>query len=152
VPIFVEHLGTIATSAGAGAKVSLAVMITAAVLLTVGWRLAAAKRYAAHRWVQTAAVVLNAIPVVAWMIRSYWRYVLPDLPGNLSKGVDLLTTVHAVVGLIGVILGVFIVIRGNQLEAQGRSLSSYKTPMRIAYVVYLAGTALGIGVYWMLYR
>jgi uncharacterized membrane protein YozB (DUF420 family) len=152
VTVFVEHLGTIATSAGTGAKVSLAVMITAAVLLTVGWRLAVTRRYAAHRWVQTAAVVLNAIPVVAWMIRSYWRYVRPDLPGNLSKGVDLLTTVHAVVGLIGVVLGVFIVIRGNQLEAQGRSLSSYKTRMRIAYVIYMLGTALGLGVYWMLYR
>ena len=32
------------------------------------------------------------------MIRSYWLYVRPDLPGNLSKSVDALTTVHAVAG------------------------------------------------------
>lgn len=149
---FLGHTGSIFTHAGTAATVSLVVTVIAAVLLTVGWRLAVAKRYAAHRWVQTAAVVANAVPVIAWMIRSYRRYVLPDLPGNLAKSVDALTTVHAVVGLIGVILGVVIVVRGNQLEAQGRSLSSYRTPMRIAFVVYLLGTALGIAVYWVLYR
>ena len=53
---------------------------------------------------------------------------------------------HAAVGALGVALGVFIVIRANQLEASGQNLSRYKTAMRIAYVLYMLGAALGIAL------
>ncbi len=96
---------------------------------------------------QTAAVCVNAVLVVVWMIRSFRLYVLPGFPGNLDNGTYALTTVHAVVGLIGVVLGVFLVIRGNQLMASGRSLARYKTAMRVAYLVYMAGTVLGVVLY-----
>jgi uncharacterized membrane protein YozB (DUF420 family) len=144
--------GFLGTKGSIGADLSLVVMVAAVVVLTVGVVLANAKRYGAHRWVQTAAVCLNAVPVVVWMIRSFRIYILPGLPGNLGMGIDALTTVHAVVGLIGVVIGVFVVIRANQLEAQGQSLSRYKTPMAVAYFVYLLGTALGVWVYFALYR
>jgi uncharacterized membrane protein YozB (DUF420 family) len=134
-----------------GADLSLVVMIAAFVMLTVGVVLAKSKRYKAHRWVQTAAVCLNAVPVIFWMIRSFWLYVRPGLPGNLSKTVDAVTSVHALVGLIGVVIGMVIMIRANQLMARGESLSRFKTRMRIAYVVYLVATALGIWVYIALY-
>ena len=100
---------------------------------------------------QTAAVIINAVPIVVWMIRSYWLYVLPGLPGNLGSWDHALTTVHAVTGLVGVALGLFVVIRANQLEARGESVSRYKGWMRVAYVVYLLGTALGVWVYVAIY-
>ena len=52
-----------------GADLSIVVMIAAFVMLTIGVVLARSRRYRAHRWVQTSAVVLNAVPVVVWMIR-----------------------------------------------------------------------------------
>jgi len=55
-----------------GADVSLALTLLATAMLTIGWRLAVRRRYQAHRWVQTTAVVLNAVVVVVWMIRSSW--------------------------------------------------------------------------------
>ena len=58
---------------------------------------------------------------------------------------------HAATGLIGVVLGVFVMIRANQLEAKGQSLSRYKLPMSIAYFVYLFATALGVWVYFIAY-
>ena len=58
-----------------------------------------------------------------------------------------LTTVHAVVGLVGVVLGVFLVIRGNQLMARGASLAGYRTAMRAAYVLYMLGDVLGVVLY-----
>ena len=134
-----------------GADLSLIISIAAFVMLTVGVVLAKSKRYDAHRWVQTAAVVLNAVPVVFWMIRSFRLFILPDLPGNLSESVNALTTVHAVAGLIGMVIGLFVMIRANQLEAEGQSLSRYKNLMRIAYVVYLLATALGVWVYIAIY-
>ncbi len=58
---------------------------------------------------------------------------------------------HAVTGLVGVVLGLFIMIRANQLEARGESVSRYKGWMKVAYVVYLLGTALGVWVYVVIY-
>jgi len=134
-----------------GADLSLVIMIAAFVMLTIGVLLARSRRYQAHRWVQTAAVVLNAVPVVFWMIRSLWVNFLPGLPGSLSKTIDQVTAVHAVAGLIGVIIGMVVMIHANQLEARGEDLRHFKTPMRIAYTVYLIATALGIWVYIALY-
>jgi uncharacterized membrane protein YozB (DUF420 family) len=148
---YLAGAGFIRPHSSIGADLSLVVMIAAAVMLTVGVVLAKSKRYEAHRWVQTAAVVLNAVPVVIWMIRSFWLYVRPGLPGNLSKSVDAITTVHAVAGLIGVAIGLFVMIRANQLMARGESLSRYKNTMRVAYVVYLLATALGVWVYFAIY-
>jgi uncharacterized membrane protein YozB (DUF420 family) len=148
---YLNSVGFISKHATIGADLSLVIMIAAFAMLTVGVALARSERYQAHRWVQTAAVVLNAVPVVVWMIRSFWLYVRPGLPGNLGKAIDAGTTVHAVVGLIGVTIGMVVMIRANQLEAKGESMSRYKNPMRIAYFVYLVATALGIWVYIALY-
>ena len=148
---FLDGAGFITSRSSMGADLSLVISIAAAVMLTIGVVLAKSKRYEAHRWVQTAAVVLNAVPAIVWMIRSFRLYILPDLPGNLGTSVDALTTVHALAGLSGVVIGLFVMIRANQLEAKGQSLSRYKTPMRIAYVVYLLATVLGVWVYFAIY-
>jgi uncharacterized membrane protein YozB (DUF420 family) len=148
---YLDGAGFLGSNGSVGADLSLIVALAAFVMLTIGVVLARTQRLAAHRWVQTAAVCLNAIPVVVWMIRSYWLYVRPGLPGNLEESVNALTTVHAVAGLIGVVLGLFIVIRANQLTARGESVSRYKNWMRAAYVVYLLATALGVWVYIALY-
>lgn len=148
---FLQGSGFLGAHGTLGSDLSLLIMLVAAAMLTIGWRLAVAGRYEAHRWVQTAAVCLNLIPVAVWMIRFFVLYVLPEIPAKLSTGTYALTTIHGVVGAIGVALGVFIMIRANQLEAKGQSLSRYKTPMRIAYLLYMLGTALGVAVYVVVY-
>ena len=147
----VHDQGFLGTRASLGADLTLLIIVAAFVLLTVGVVLARRRRYGAHRWVQTAAVVLNLIPVAAWMLRSLFVNLLPGLPGDLGQGKVALVVVHAVIGAIGAVLGVVIVIRANQLEAQGRSLAAYKTPMRIAYLVYLAAVVLGVVAYFVTY-
>jgi len=148
---FLQGPGFLGTYAGLGSDLSLVIMVAAVLLLTVGVLLAITRRYGAHRWVQTAAVCLSLIPVAVWMIRFFDLYILTALPANLGKSTYALATTHAIIGAIGVVLGVFIVIRANQLEAQGRSLNRYKTPMRIAYVLYVLGLALGIALYLVTY-
>ena len=148
---YLDGAGFITKHSSIGADLSLLISVAAFVLLTIGVVLAKSKRYEAHRWVQTAAVVLNAVLVVFWMIRSFRLYILPGLPGNLSNSVDALTTAHAVAGLIGTVIGLFVMIRANQLTARGDDLSRYKNLMRVAYVVYLLATALGVWVYIAIY-
>jgi uncharacterized membrane protein YozB (DUF420 family) len=148
---FLDSSGFLGARGTLGTDLSLVTMLAAAAMLTTGWRLAVARRYAAHRWVQTAAVCLNLIPVAVWMIRLFVLYVFPELPADLNREKYALTTIHAIVGALGVVLGVFIVIRANQLEASGRSVSRYKSFMRVAYGLYMLGTALGVAVYYIVY-
>jgi uncharacterized membrane protein YozB (DUF420 family) len=148
---YLDGSGFLRAETSAGADLALLISIAALVMLTIGVVLARTGRYPAHRWVQTGAAILNTVPVVVWMIRSFWLYVRPDLPGNLRESVNALTTVHAVTGLVGVALGLFVVIRANQLTATGESVARYKGLMRAAYVVYLLGTALGVWVYVAIY-
>lgn len=148
---FLTSNGFLGTGGTMGPDLTLVLSLVAAVLLTVGVVWARRRSYQAHRWVQTAAVCLSVVLVLVWMVRSFRLYVLPDFPGNLERGSYALTTIHALVGLVGVVLGVFLVIRGNQFMASRRSLAGYRTAMRVAYVVYMAGTALGVVLYVVLY-
>ena len=134
-----------------GADVSLVVSVLAAALFTIGWRLAAGKRYEAHRWVMTAAVLLNLIPVAIWMIRYFVSYALPELPARLGQSPYGLTALHALVGAVGVLLGVFVALRGNELVPKALRFRNYKAFMRPAYALYMAGTVLGVVLYLVVY-
>jgi uncharacterized membrane protein YozB (DUF420 family) len=139
------------TTAPLGADVSLLLTVVAAVLFTIGWRLAVHRRYEAHRWVQTTAVGLNAVVVAAWMIRSFVLYVLPVIPAKLDQRSYAVATVHALVGVIGVVLGVFVVLRGNELVPQRLRFKDYKPFMRSSYALYLLGTLTGVILFVVAY-
>ena len=134
-----------------GANVSLVVMLIAAVLFTIGWRLAVRKQYDAHRWVQTVAVCLNASLALAWMVRYFVLYIVPEIPARLDEASYAIPTVHAVVGAIGLVLGVFVALRGNELVPKGLRFTNYKLFMRTSYVLYMLATLLGVIVYIRIY-
>ena len=112
--------GLFGTVTSLGANATLVLSVLAAALFTVGWRLAVTKRFKAHRWVQTAAACLNAVLVFAWMIRAFVLYLIPGIPSKLGQSSYAVTTAHAVVGAIGLVLG------GSQ--ALSRSLYSQLVP------------------------
>jgi uncharacterized membrane protein YozB (DUF420 family) len=134
-----------------GAVVSLVLIVASAVLFTIGWRLAVHKHFEAHRWVQTVAASLNAVVVLAWMIRSFVLYVAPAIPGKLGQDSYALTTAHAFVGAIGLLLGVFVVLRGNGLVPQALRFTNYKAFMRSSYALYMLATLMGVIVYVVAY-
>ncbi|HUK78449.1 MAG TPA: hypothetical protein VL117_12780 [Thermoleophilia bacterium] len=133
------------------AVVSLIVVLVAAALLTVGWRLAVHRRYEAHRWVQTVAACLNAALVVAWMIRSFVVNVWPELPARLGQTSYATATAHAVTGVIGVALGSFVVLRANGLVPERLAFHDYKLFMRTSYGLYLLATLTGVVLYGVAY-
>jgi len=143
--------GFLTGSSSLGADVSLLVSAAGIGLLTAGVVLVRRRRYEAHRWLQTSGVILNAILVAVWMVRSLRLYILPGVPGSLSQHGHALAAAHAVVGIAGVALGVFLVVRANQLTRRGESVSRYRTTMRAAYFVYLAAFALGLWLYMVTY-
>jgi hypothetical protein len=116
-------------------------------MFTLGWQLAVRKRYEAHRWVQTIAATLNAAIVLISMVSSFVVYILPGLPAKLMEGSYGLTTLHALIGSAGLVLGVFVTLRGNGLVPRRLRFRNYKLFMRAAYALYMVSTLGGVILY-----
>jgi uncharacterized membrane protein YozB (DUF420 family) len=144
---FFNGPGFLGTHAPFISDLTLILIIITAILFTIGWQLARHKHFEAHRWVQTSSASLNAVVVLVVMIRSFVLHILPGIPAKLLQGDYAVTTVHALVGATGLLLGIFVVLRGNGLVPQALRFRKYKPFMRTAYALYMTATLLGVIVY-----
>jgi uncharacterized membrane protein YozB (DUF420 family) len=144
-------VSALTTKAPSGAVLALVLSVVAAIMFTVGWRLAVARRYAAHRRVQTAAVVLSTAVIAAWMIRSFVLYVAPQIPARLSQRAYAVATVHAVVGVAALVLGVYVVLGAFELVPPRLRFKRFKPIMRSSYALYLLGTLTGVVLFAVAY-
>jgi uncharacterized membrane protein YozB (DUF420 family) len=144
---FLTAAGFLGTRATIRSDLTLVLTLISAALLTVGWQLAVRKRYDAHRWVQTAAVTLNAGVVLLSMVTSFAVYILPGIPAKLNEGSYGITTLHAILGALTVVFGVFVALRGNGLVPKALRFKNYKLFMRVAYALYMASTLGGVVLY-----
>jgi uncharacterized membrane protein YozB (DUF420 family) len=148
---FLDQLGFLGTKAPVRSDITLVLILITSVLFTIGWQLALRKRFEAHRWVQTTAAILNAIIVLLAMINIFIIYILPGIPGKLLQGSYGATTVHGLVGAIGLLLGLFVVLRANKLVPKRLRFKNYKLFMRTSYGIYMFATLLGVVVYILAY-
>jgi len=151
IPAFLTGPGFLGTRALFYADLSLILMLVTAVLFTLGWRLAIRKNFKAHRRVQTVAVILNTLVVLTVMIASFIIYILPGIPGKLLEGTYGITTLHAFISTLGLLLGVFVTLQGNGLMPKRLRFKNYKLFMRTSYVLYMLGTLTGVIVYVTVY-
>ena len=146
------HLpGFLGTRALFGADLSLVLILFSSLLFTIGWRLVLNKRYEIHRWIQTAAVVINAAVVIFVMLGSYWGYVLPEVAENLGHPAVWVAVIHGIIGLVGFLLGIFIVLRANNLVPKALRFQNYSGYMRVAYGIYMFSALIGLAVYLTTY-
>ena len=139
--------GFFGTSANFAADMTLVISILVAILFTYGFWLVRREKYQTHRWVQTTAAVLNAILVLWLMVLPFRDFVAPGLPERLDERFYWITTLHGVVGFSGLTLGLFVVLRGNELVPSFLKFSNYKLFMRVSYALYIFATLIGIAVY-----
>ena len=148
---FLSQPGFLGTHAPLLSDLTLILILFTAVLFTIGWQLARHKHYKAHRWVQTVSASINAIVVLSIMVRSYVVHILPGIPARLLQGDYAVTTVHAIIGAISLLLGIFVVLRANKLVPKRLRFKNYKLFMRTAYGLYMLATLLGVFVYIEVY-
>jgi plastocyanin len=139
--------GFLGTNAPLAADISLVLSLGVALLLTVGAGLALRRRYTAHRWVQTGAVVLNAAIVLAVMLGSFFKSAALGIPQRLGEPYYVVAAVHGLAGLFAFLFGAFVALRGNGFVPRALQFRNYKLFMRTAYAAYMAVTALGVLVY-----
>ena len=143
--------GFLGTRAPLHSDLSLILILFSAALFTIGCRLAVRKNYEAHRWIQTTAAIVNTVVVLLVMIASFIIYILPGIPGKLLEGTYGVTTVHAFIGMLGMLLGMFVVLRANGLVPHRLRFQNYKLFMRTAYALYMLATLIGVIVYVVVY-
>jgi uncharacterized membrane protein YozB (DUF420 family) len=143
--------GFLGTRATFLSDLSFVLILISSILFTIGWQLARHKHYAHHRWVQTLSVILNSSVVLSFMIRSFIIHILPGIPAKLKQGDYAVSTVHAIVGTIGLLLGLFVMLRGNELVPKTLRFKNYKRFMRTSYAFYMIATLLGIVEYTFVY-
>lgn len=140
--------GFLGTSANFAADMTLVMSALVAVTLTIGAVLAVKGNYKAHRWFQTTGVVVNVILVLWLMILPFRDFVAaPNNPGMLPLSAILTTRIHAAVGIVAFLFGTFVMLRGNGLMIKPLRFNNYKAYMRVAYVLYMTTTLIGLFVY-----
>jgi uncharacterized membrane protein YozB (DUF420 family) len=145
---FLNKPGFLGTHATNLTDLTLILIVLTAVLFTIGLFLARAKKIVTHRWVQTITASINAIVVLGVMINSFFVHILPGIPEKLFEGSYGVTTLHALIGLFGLLLGILVVMRGNGLVPKGLKFTNYKLYMRLSYSLYMLATLIGAFVYY----
>ncbi len=148
---FLTTPGFLGTRATLRSDLTLVLIIVTAVLINIGFILAKRKQFNAHRWVQTIAVFLSTLVVVISMVTSYIIYILPGIPAKLGEGDYAVTSLHAIVGTIGVLFGVFVTLVGNNLVPKRLRFQNYKPFMRWAYGLYMLSTLGGVILYIIIF-
>jgi uncharacterized membrane protein YozB (DUF420 family) len=148
---FLTTPGFLGTRATLRSDLTLVLILVTAVLINIGFILARRKQVEAHRWVQTTAVILSTLVVVISMVTSYIIYILPGIPAKLGEGDYAVTSLHAIVGTIGVLFGIFVTLRGNNLVPKSLRFQNYKPFMRWAYGLYMLNTIGGVILYIIIF-
>ena len=123
-------------------------MLLVAALFTTGFILARRGNYEAHRWVQTTAAIISTIMVMWMMVLPFRDFILPGIPEQAGERFYLTTILHALIGLVALPFGLFVVLRGNGLVLERLKFNNYKPSMRAAYALYMLVILEGIGVYF----
>jgi uncharacterized membrane protein YozB (DUF420 family) len=144
---FLTTPGFLGTRATLRSDLTLVLILVTALLFNIGFILARRKQFKTHRWVQTTSVTLNTLVVLISMVTSFIAHILPGIPAKLNQDDYAVTTLHGLVGAIGLLWGIFVALRGNELVPKSLRFKNYKLFMRWAYALYMLATLGGIIVY-----
>ncbi len=143
--------GLFGTKANLFSDLNLIAQIVLLVGLSLGVVFARRGKITAHQYNQTGWVLLNIVLTIFIMIVAYVEYVLPDFPKNLGQAFGLVSTVHAILGSLAIVCGVYIVLRMNHLLPAKWRIKGWKRLMRWTFALYLAVGLLGLGIYYFWY-
>jgi uncharacterized membrane protein YozB (DUF420 family) len=119
--------------------------------LSLGAVLARQGNIAAHQYNQTGWVLFNIVLTIFVMLVAYYQYVIPGLPGNLSQAYSIVATIHAALGSLAILCGVYLILRMNQLIPKNWRIKWWKRLMRLTLALYWLVGILGLGIYYIWY-
>lgn len=143
-------MGLFGTGAGLKADVNLLVQLLMGAALLAGMVLARRRRYRAHAICQGGVMLLNLVMIASVMLPSFRDGVLPGLPRELGKPYYSVATVHAALGTIAQLLGLYIVLRaGTDWLPERLRFQNYRLWMRTELALWWTVIGLGVATYYV---
>lgn len=143
--------GLFGTRAGFFADVNLIAEVVLLLGLTVGYGLARRGNIPAHQYNQTAWVLFNIVLTIFIMALVFNVQVRPGLPANLRDAYGLTSTLHAILGTVTILCGIYILLRMNKLLPKALRVSWWKNLMRVTLGLYWLTGLFGLGTYYFWY-
>jgi uncharacterized membrane protein YozB (DUF420 family) len=144
--------GFLGTWAGFSADLNLVIQLFMGVSLIAGTLLARAKRYVAHGVCQTAVVVLNLVMIAVFMAPSFGERVIPRLSTHLGKRHYAIATLHAGLGTVAELLGIYILlVAGTNILPHSWRFTRWKLWMRIELILWWLVIFVGLLTYYVWY-
>lgn len=130
------------------ADINLVIQLSMGVALLAGMMLARRKHYRAHAICQGSVIVFNLVMIALIMLPSFQDNVLPELPGRLVRPYYYVSTIHAALGGIAQLMGIYIVLRaGTNWLPQPLCFQNYKLWMRTELALWWVVIIFGIATY-----
>jgi len=140
--------GFLRTAAPLSADITLVIEVAMGLALVLGMVLARGDKYRAHAWCQSTVVVLNLIVIAQVMLPTFRTQVVPKIPARLARTYYAVATVHATMGFIAELLGVYIIlVAGTRILPERLRFVLYKRWMRTELVIWWLALLLGITTY-----
>jgi uncharacterized membrane protein YozB (DUF420 family) len=140
--------GFLGTAAPRVADLVLLLEVTMGVGLLIGAWLARRGRFRQHAWCQSSIVLLNLAVIALMMIPSFRVHVFPRIPAKLGKAYYALATMHATLGSITELAGLYILLAaGTTVLPEKLRITKYKIWMRSALALWWLVLLLGFATY-----
>jgi len=147
-------LGFLYTGATFAADLNLLVQIGMGVALLAGAWLARRRRFRAHGRCQATVMLLNLVMIGLVMVPSFRSQVSPNLQKTGSDLYYALPAVHAGLGTLAELLGLYVVLvaTGAAVVPVRFRFTNYRPWMRTTLVLWWVVLAFGTGTYFVWYR
>ena len=150
--MFLPIKGFLGTGATFEADLNLVVQVMMGVALLAGTFLARNKRYKAHGICQTVMLLLNLVMIGLVMWPSFEQQVQPALSKLSHRLYYEVAAVHAVLGLVAELLGLYIVVvAGTNILPEWLRFKHWKQWMRTELVLWAMVLLTGLGTYYTWY-
>lgn len=144
--------GFLGTGATFYADLNLIVQIAMGLALLYGMMLARKKNFQAHKICQSSVMILNLLMIFLIMSPSFHRQVQPQIPQGLQDAYYLVAFIHAALGTLAELLGLYIVlVAATNILPEKLKFDRYRPWMRTELALWWLVIFLGLGTYYFWY-
>jgi uncharacterized membrane protein YozB (DUF420 family) len=142
--------GFLGTGAPFSSDFNLVLQLLMGAALLAGMMLARRRHYTAHGICQSSVMLLNLVLIFSIMLPSFREGVVSGIPAELNNPYYWAPAVHAGLGTIAQLLGLFIVWRaGTGFLPSMLRFENYKLWMRTELVLWWVVILFGLATYWV---
>lgn len=144
--------GFLGTGATFRADLNLVVQVAMGIALLFGMSLARRKKFRAHKYCQTSVMLLNLVMIFLIMAPSFHKQVQPQVRGGLREAYYLVPYIHAGLGTIAEVLGIYIVlVAATKIVPRKLRFKRYKPWMRTEIALWWLVVLIGVSTYYVWY-